>query len=115
MLAGEGYPASPRTGDVIAGLDAAAAVNAVTVFHAGTECDADGTLRHRRGAGARRHRARAPTSPTARTRAYEAAGLIAWPGMQLRGDIAADAAATEAGSELAPWLSGPDGGSAPRR
>ena len=31
----EGYPAAPRTGDVIAGLDAAAAVDGVTVFHAG--------------------------------------------------------------------------------
>jgi hypothetical protein len=51
----------------------------------------------------------------ARTRAYEAAGLITWNGMQLRGDIAAAAAATEAGSEPAWRLSGPDGGSAPRR
>ena len=44
VLASEGYPASPRTGDVIDGLDAAAAVNAVTVFHAGTARDADGAL-----------------------------------------------------------------------
>ena len=36
MLAAEGYPASPRTGDVITGLDVAAAVDGVTVFHAGT-------------------------------------------------------------------------------
>src|SRR2546421_8596981 len=36
VLASEGYPASPRTGDVIAGLDAAAEVEGATVFHAGT-------------------------------------------------------------------------------
>jgi phosphoribosylamine-glycine ligase len=56
-----------------------------------------------------------PDLSVARTRAYEAAGLITWDGMQLRGDIAAAAAATEAGSEPAWRLSGPDGGSAPRR
>ena len=115
VLAGEGYPAAARTGDAIAGLDVAAAVNEVTIFHAGTARDADGTLAHRRRARARRHRERAPTCRWRATRAYEAAGLIAWDGMQLRGDIAAAAAATEAGSEPAPWLSGPDGGSAPRR
>jgi phosphoribosylamine---glycine ligase len=114
VLAGAGYPASARTGDAISGLDVATAVNEVTIFHAGTARDADGTLRTAGG----RVLAVTGTGPdlsVARTRAYEAAGLIAWDGMQLRGDIAAAAAATEAGSEPAPWLSGPDGGSAPRR
>ncbi len=45
VLAGAGYPASARTGDAIMGLDVATAVNEVTIFHAGTARDADGTLR----------------------------------------------------------------------
>ena len=40
MLASQGYPERPRTGDVIDGLDGAgqsvAAIDGVTVFHAGT-------------------------------------------------------------------------------
>ena len=36
VLAAEGYPTAPRTGDVISGLDAAAALDDVVVFHAGT-------------------------------------------------------------------------------
>ncbi|MBV9240388.1 MAG: phosphoribosylamine--glycine ligase, partial [Acidobacteria bacterium] len=36
VLAAEGYPQKPRTGDVIDGIDAAAAIPSVEVFHAGT-------------------------------------------------------------------------------
>ena len=36
-IATEGYPAAPRTGDPIAGIEAAEAVPGVTVFHAGTK------------------------------------------------------------------------------
>ena len=36
VLAAEGYPSKPRTGDVIDGLEDAAAVGNVTIFHAGT-------------------------------------------------------------------------------
>ena len=35
-MASAGYPASSHKGDVISGLDAAAALDDVTVFHAGT-------------------------------------------------------------------------------
>jgi phosphoribosylamine--glycine ligase len=99
VLASEGYPASGRTGDVITGLDVASAVNEVTVFHAGTARDPAGVLRT---AGGRvlDVTASGPTLGVARTRAYEAAGLIAWQGMQFRRDIAASA---------------PGDGSAPRR
>jgi hypothetical protein len=48
----------------------------------------------------------------ARTRAYEAVGLIGWEGMQYRGDIAA-AAASVAKREAG--FSAPGAGSAPRR
>ncbi|MGH8977154.1 MAG: phosphoribosylamine--glycine ligase, partial [Acidimicrobiia bacterium] len=40
-LACEGYPTAPRTGDVISGLDAAAALPDVQLFHAGTRKDGD--------------------------------------------------------------------------
>ena len=92
VLASEGYPASPRTGDVIAGLAAAAAVEGVTVFHAGTA--ADGRPGEVRTAGGRvlDVTALGATLEEARNRAYEAAGLISWPGMQYRRDIAAAAA-----------------------
>jgi phosphoribosylamine--glycine ligase len=102
VLASEGYPASGRTGDVITGLDVASAVNEVTVFHAGTARDPAGVLRT---AGGRvlDVTASGPTLGVARTRVYEAAGLISWPGMQFRPDIAGAVA------------SAPGDGSAPRR
>ena len=101
VLAAEGYPASPRTGDVIAGLDAAAEVEGVTVFHAGTAGGADGRPGEVRTAGGRvlNVTALGPTLAEARARAYEAAAHISWPGMQYRRDIAAIAAAgSESGS-----------------
>jgi phosphoribosylamine--glycine ligase len=100
VLASEGYPASGRTGDVITGLDVASAVNEVTVFHAGTARDPAGVLRT---AGGRVLDVTAcgPTLGVARTRAYEAAGLISWPGMQFRRDIAG-AVASALGDGSAP-------------
>ena len=92
VLAAGGYPASPRTGDVIAGLDAAAEVEGVTVFHAGTAAgERPGEIRT---AGGRvlNVTALGATLADARARAYEAAGRISWPGMQYRRDIAAAAA-----------------------
>lgn len=87
VCASEGYPASPRTGDVIDGLDAARAVPGVAVFCAGVGTDADGRLVTAGGRvldvtgfGA--------TQAEARARAYEAVGLISWPGMHVRRDIA---------------------------
>ncbi len=98
VLAAERYPAAPRTGDAIEGLEAAGAVPGVTVFHAGTRRGDDGVVRT---AGGRvlDVTAVAPTLGEARARAYEAVGLISWPGLQYRGDIAADAA--RLGAEVA--------------
>ena len=42
VLAAEGYPAAPRTGDVIDGLEKADATDDVLVFRAGVGRDADG-------------------------------------------------------------------------
>jgi phosphoribosylamine--glycine ligase len=89
VLATEGYPASPRKGDVIEGLDDAEQLTGVTVFHAGTKrVDPDLVT-----AGGRvlDVTAVAPTLAEARARAYEAAGRIKWPGIQYRHDIAAAA------------------------
>ncbi|HZP27781.1 MAG TPA: phosphoribosylglycinamide synthetase C domain-containing protein, partial [Acidimicrobiia bacterium] len=91
VLAAEGYPASPRTGDVVDGLDAAAAVPGVTVFHAGTKVRDDGAV-VTAGGRVLDVTAVAPTVAEARARAYEAAELISWPGVQFRRDIAAAAA-----------------------
>lgn len=91
VLASEGYPASPRTGDVIGGLDTAAALDGVQLFHAGTVQDGD-TIRT---AGGRvlAVTALGATIDEARGRAYAAVGQISWPGMQYRTDIAAAAVA----------------------
>jgi phosphoribosylamine--glycine ligase len=92
VLASEGYPGPPRTGDRIDGLDAAAAVEGVTVFHAGTALDAEGAF-VTAGGRVLGVSAMAPTMAEARRRAYAAVDLIGWDGMQYRTDIAAEAAA----------------------
>jgi phosphoribosylamine--glycine ligase len=44
VVAADGYPARPRTGDPIGGLDAAAALPGVRVLHAGTAANGDAVL-----------------------------------------------------------------------
>jgi len=105
VLASEGYPATPRTGDVITGLEIAASLHAVTIFHAGTARGDDGRL-HTSGGRVLDVTATGADLVVARTRAYEAAGLISWPGMQFRRDIASSAAAASSARA---------DGSAPRR
>jgi len=111
VLASEGYPGSARTGDIITGIDLAGAVNEVTVFHAGTARGEDGRVRT---AGGRvlDVTATGPELGVARTRAYEAAGLISWKGVQFRRDIAAAAGSVP---ERHTGLSAPGDGSAPRQ
>jgi phosphoribosylamine--glycine ligase len=93
VLATEGYPATPRKGDFIEGIDAAEELPGVTVFHAGTK-QVDSRVMT---AGGRvlDVTAVAPTLAEARDRAYEAAGRISWPGMQYRRDIGAAAVESE--------------------
>ena len=88
VLAAAGYPATPRAGDVIEGLDEAAATGA-EVYHAGTALDAAG--RHVVTAGGRvlAVSARGDSVGEARARAYAAAELVRFDGRQMRGDIAA--------------------------
>ena len=88
ICATEGYPSSPRTGDRIEGIEAAEAIDGVSVFCAGVAEGPDGGLVT---AGGRVLAVSASGSDVAaaRKRAYEAADQISWPGMQLRRDIAA--------------------------
>ncbi|MDG2160286.1 MAG: phosphoribosylamine--glycine ligase [Acidimicrobiales bacterium] len=88
VCASEGYPASPRTGDRIAGLDAASDMADVTVFAAGVGADPDGGL-VTAGGRVLTVTGRGPTVDDARRRAYEAVAGIAWPGMCHRTDVAA--------------------------
>jgi phosphoribosylamine---glycine ligase len=89
VLASAGYPASSSKGDVISGLDRAAAVEGVEIYHAGTASrdgetvTAGGRVLNVTGLG--------PTAADARRRAYDAAELISFEGMQLRTDVAARA------------------------
>jgi phosphoribosylamine--glycine ligase len=87
VLASEGYPVAPRTGDVIEGVADAAADDDVLVFHAGTRREGDALVT----AGGRVFAVSAlgPTVAEARARAYAAAERITWPGRQCRRDIAA--------------------------
>jgi phosphoribosylamine--glycine ligase len=92
VLASEGYPNSPRAGQVIEGLDAAAAVPGVDLYHAGTALDDRGRVVAAGG------RVLAVTGhgvdlAAARASAYAAAACITWPGHQCRTDIAETAAA----------------------
>jgi phosphoribosylamine--glycine ligase len=93
VLASEGYPAAPRTGDVIDGLDEAATVPGVSVFCAGVARNGDG---HLVTAGGRVLDVTGVggTIAEARRRDYDAVGRIRWPGMHHRSDIALDAGIT---------------------
>lgn len=89
VAASEGYPLAPRTGDAIAGLDAARSVPGATVLAAGVG-QRDGVLTT---AGGRVLNVigRGTDAAAARAVAYEALGRISWPGEHHRTDIAASA------------------------
>jgi phosphoribosylamine--glycine ligase len=92
VVASEGYPESPRAGDVIEGVDEASALPGVVVFHAGTARRDDGAL-VTAGGRVLAVSALGSTIADARARAYDAVEHITWPGAQHRTDIAATAAA----------------------
>jgi len=87
VLAAPGYPASPRTGAPISGLDRAAQVPGVDVLHAGTAVKEGRVVT----AGGRvlAITARGSTLVEARERAYTAAACVSFDGMHYRRDIAA--------------------------
>jgi phosphoribosylamine--glycine ligase len=95
VLAAAGYPGQVRSGDMIAGLDEAAATGSL-LFHAGTAVAPDGTMRT---AGGRLLSvvARAADLGEASEAARRAAELVRAPGLQHRTDIGSPAAVAVAG------------------
>ncbi len=93
VLASGGYPGPCETGFDINGLEAAAQVDGVTVFHAGT-AERDGRV-VTAGGRVLAVSALGSTLRDARARAYDACGRIAFEGMQYRRDIALTAAGWE--------------------
>jgi phosphoribosylamine--glycine ligase len=92
VMASGGYPGAYAKGLSIEGLDEAARLEDVMIFHAGTERDALGAVVTAGG------RVLGVTAigrdlAAARDRAYEAVARIRWAGERHRGDIAADAIA----------------------
>ncbi len=85
VLASQGYPASPKTGDAITGIDKAEQVDGVRVYHAGTKIEngeivtAGGRVLGVTAVG--------PDFATARQLAYRACERISFRGMQYRRDI----------------------------
>ena len=91
VIAAEGYPAAPRTGDVISGLEEAAEQVNVEVFHAGTSITDDGRIASS-GGRVLSVTAHGETLAHAREHAYAAVDLIRLEGSHHRRDIAARAA-----------------------
>ncbi len=85
VVAAEGYPAEPRLGDPIAGLDDAAAVPGVRVLHAGTR-EVDGRV-VTAGGRVLGVTARATDLGAALDACYAAVGHLRWPGLHFRRDI----------------------------
>jgi len=85
VLASRGYPAAPKVGDPISGLDDAGALAGVNVFHAGT-ARRDGSL-VTAGGRVLGVQALGPDIGSAIARAYEGVARIRFDGMQWRSDI----------------------------
>jgi len=93
VVAAEGYPVSPVTGDVIEGIDDAERVAGAYVLHAGTSTDRGGRLVSK-GGRVLNVVGTGPDLAAARSVAYAAAGRIRMRGGWFRSDIAAAAART---------------------
>ena len=85
ILAASGYPGTPRQGGAIAGLEAAEAVQGVTLFHAGTRRDGDRLVAS--GGRVLAVTALGTTLNEARERAYQAVAAIDFPDGFHRRDI----------------------------
>ncbi|NNE74092.1 MAG: phosphoribosylamine--glycine ligase [Acidimicrobiales bacterium] len=90
VCASENYPKSPRTGDVIEGIDAARALDGVDVFCAGVGAGPSGEL-ITAGGRVLNVVGRGPNLAEARRRAYAGVAEISWSGMHYRTDIALEA------------------------
>jgi phosphoribosylamine--glycine ligase len=85
VMASEGYPGDYRKGDIISGLDEAAKIDDLFVFHAGTgEKDGSYITSGGRVLGVT---GRGRTVADAIAKAYEGVSAISWNGAQFRRDI----------------------------
>ena len=105
VLASEGYPGKPQTGDTIRGLDEAAAIPNIKIFHAGTTLSEPGagatgstvddssliphpsSLYTTSGGRVLGVTATGNDLDSALSLAYSAVDKISWPGIQYRRDI----------------------------
>jgi phosphoribosylamine--glycine ligase len=85
VMAAKGYPGSYAKGSAIEGLDAAADVEGVEIFHAGTLADGNRILAN--GGRVLNVSALGKTVAQAQARAYAAIDRIRWPGGFCRRDI----------------------------
>src|SRR5690606_37138977 len=97
VMAAKGYPGTPVKGTEIRGLEEAAMVPGVEIFHAGTR--RDGTRLLANGGRVLNVAARGRTVSEARDRVYEAISRIDWPEGFYRRDIGWRAIARERGGE----------------
>ena len=93
VMAAKGYPGNYAKGSVIQGLDDAAQVEGVEIFHAGTKAEGDRILAN--GGRVLNVCARGKSVREAQARAYAAVDKIKWPGGFCRRDIGWRAIARE--------------------
>ncbi len=95
VMAAKGYPGDYKRGSVIQGLDAAAEIEGVEIFHAGTKSDGGKILAN--GGRVLNVSAIAATVTQAQAIAYQAVGRINWPEGFCRRDIGWQAVKREQG------------------
>jgi phosphoribosylamine--glycine ligase len=95
VMAAKGYPGDYKRGTVIEGLEAAAEVEGVEIFHAGTKADGDKILAN--GGRVLNVSAMAKTVSAAQRLAYQAVDRIKWPEGFCRRDIGWQAVKREQG------------------
>jgi phosphoribosylamine--glycine ligase len=93
VMAAKGYPGDYQRGTVIEGLDEAAKVEGVEIFHAGTKASGGKILAN--GGRVLNVSARGKTVTEAQARAYQAIDRIRWPEGFCRRDIGWQAVARE--------------------
>jgi phosphoribosylamine---glycine ligase len=100
VMAAKGYPGTYARGSVIEGLDDAAAVEGVEIFHAGTKTEGGKIVAN--GGRVLNVCALGSTVRQAQARAYEAVSRIRWPEGFCRHDIGWRAVAREASEPRTP-------------
>jgi len=97
VMAAKGYPGDYVKGTVIEGLDEAAKVECVEIFHAGTKADGGRILAN--GGRVLNVTASGASVGEAQRRAYQAVDLIRWPDGFCRRDIGWQAVRRERGAQ----------------